>query len=80
MAEILPQKASASASSACAAFNWACVFIISYIFPYMQKALGEWVFLVFAGILAILCITTAIFLPESKGKHPEEVMQLLKAR
>jgi MFS transporter, SP family, solute carrier family 2 (facilitated glucose transporter), member 3 len=53
--------------------NWACNFIIGFIFPYMNEYLGPYSFAPFACILLATFVFAATLLPETQGTTPEQL-------
>ena len=73
VAEMFDAKYVAVAMSACSQLNWACNFIVGLGFPYMNKYLGPYSFLPFAGVLAATFMFALTVLPETQGTTPEEL-------
>jgi SP family facilitated glucose transporter-like MFS transporter 3 len=73
VAECFSAGSVASAMSACSLVNWACNFLVGLAFPYMQKYLGPYSFGPFAVFLLFTFVYTLMFLPETRGKTPEEL-------
>ena len=73
VAEMFDAKYVAVAMSACSQLNWACNFIVGLGFPYMNKYLGPYSFLPFAGVLAATFMFSLTVLPETQGTTPEEL-------
>jgi MFS transporter, SP family, solute carrier family 2 (facilitated glucose transporter), member 3 len=53
--------------------NWACNFIVGFVFPYMNAYLGPYTFAPFACVLLATFIFAATILPETQGKTPEQL-------
>ncbi|XP_053135120.1 solute carrier family 2, facilitated glucose transporter member 11-like isoform X2 [Hemicordylus capensis] len=68
MVEIFSQTFRPSAFVIVGFFNWAGLFLLGMIFPFIVEYLGPFCFLVFMGILAVSAIFIYLFLPETKGK------------
>ena len=74
LAEIFPDKIRAVAMGTCTFALWAACFILTYTFPMLNKALGNYgTFWIYAAI----CIFGYVFffrrLPETKGESLEEI-------
>ena len=54
--------------------NWFSNFIIAFCFPYLQKLLTHYVFLVFAVIVGLALVIIIKKMPETKGCTIEEIM------
>lgn len=63
----------AAAMSVSSQLNWACNFIIGFIFPYMNEYLGAYSFAPFAAVLLATFIFAATLLPETQGTTPEQL-------
>jgi SP family sugar porter-like MFS transporter len=74
IAEIFPNRIRGAAMSVAVVALWVACFVLTYTFPYLNKALGaSGTFWVYGGI----CIAGFFFvlsnLPETKGKSLEEI-------
>lgn len=72
-AEVYPTYAVGAASSSALVVNWLCNFIIGLIFPTLQSAMHEYVFLIFMGIAFVVALFIIIFVPETKQKSIEDI-------
>jgi SP family facilitated glucose transporter-like MFS transporter 3 len=73
VAEMFSAKYVATAMSTSSQVNWACNFIIGFVFPYMTKYLGPYSFGPFAVvILGMFCFAWFV-LPETQGTTPEQL-------
>jgi SP family facilitated glucose transporter-like MFS transporter 3 len=54
--------------------QWVCNFIVSLAFPFINDALGAYSFGPFAVVLLLTMTFAAIWLPETAGKTPEELL------
>jgi MFS transporter, SP family, solute carrier family 2 (facilitated glucose transporter), member 3 len=73
VAEMFSAKYVAAAMSASSQVNWACNFMIGFVFPYMTKYLGPYSFGPFAAVLlGVFCFAWFI-LPETQGTTPEQL-------
>jgi len=53
--------------------NWICTFLIVVSFPSIQKALGDYTFVIFMVFLIGFTVFTYFFVPETKNKTFEEI-------
>uniref|UniRef100_A0A670Y737 Solute carrier family 2 member 9 n=2 Tax=Pseudonaja textilis TaxID=8673 RepID=A0A670Y737_PSETE len=74
-AELFPQSQKPAAFMIAGIINWLCNFIVGLLFPFIQKGLQTYCFLVFAAV----CLVGATFLfcalPETKKKTLAEINQ-----
>jgi MFS transporter, SP family, solute carrier family 2 (facilitated glucose transporter), member 3 len=75
VAEMFDGKYVATAMSTASQLNWACNFVIGFIFPFMNKALGPYTFVPFACVLLGTFVFAATILPETQGTTPEELAE-----
>ena len=73
VAEMFDGKYVATAMSFASQMNWACNFLIGFIFPYMNKYLGPYSFGPFACVLLASFVFAATILPETQGTTPEQL-------
>ncbi|KAI7885029.1 general substrate transporter [Lichtheimia hyalospora FSU 10163] len=71
--ECVPTISISAACSAALVCNWFFNFIIGLIFPTLQSACGDYVFLIFVGITFLLALFIFFFLPETKRKSIEDI-------
>lgn len=72
--EILPAKVKAPGSSLGAFTNRFLAFVVSLTFVDIQEAIGEaGTFWMFGGFCLLGVFFTIFFLPETKGKSPEQI-------
>ncbi|KAG7379720.1 hypothetical protein PHYPSEUDO_008249 [Phytophthora pseudosyringae] len=79
-AEMFPPKSRTSATSIATMVNWLGLFIIGIVFPTMQEALGDYIFVPFAGLLALTLGFSLKFVPETKGRTLDEIQQDINAQ
>ncbi|KAI7901798.1 major facilitator superfamily domain-containing protein [Cokeromyces recurvatus] len=73
--ELTPTYASSSVGSVATCVNWAMNFLIGQCFPVIFARIAGYSFAIFA-VFAILAFTfTLIFLPETKGRSLESIVQ-----
>ncbi|KFD64869.1 hypothetical protein M514_01684 [Trichuris suis] len=78
VSELFMQNARGHATSVAVPVNWGAAFIVGWAFPPMQNAIGEYSFLVFAGFLTFFWLFTYKFVPETKNRSVEDVVEGLK--
>jgi hypothetical protein len=59
--------------------NWISTFLVSTLFPVIAGQLGDYTFLPFAIISALLWMVMYAMLPETKGRSVEEISALLES-
>ena len=64
----------------CTFANWVSNMTVAFAFPPIQKAIGTYSFLTFAGINTATFVFTLFFLPETKGLPAEENIQRLSLK
>jgi len=77
VAEMFDAKYVATAMSASCQLNWACNFIVAFVFPFMHEYLGAYAFVPFACVLLFTFVYALIWLPETQGTTPEELQKAL---
>ncbi|MEU7295148.1 sugar porter family MFS transporter [Streptomyces exfoliatus] len=79
--EIFPPSVRAEGSSTSTAVNWVSNFIVSLAFLPVANILGQGeTFWIFAGICALAFAFVTRFLPETRGRGPEEIERDLDHR
>jgi hypothetical protein len=58
-----------------AAFNWIANTLVALYFRDVNNALGNLSFLPFCGWLALAFVFTIVYVPETKGKSPAELLR-----
>ena len=71
--ELFAQSARPMATAIASTTNWTANFIIGLGFLPIQQALGPYIFVVFAVILAFFVLFTYKKVPETKNKTIEEI-------
>lgn len=74
-AEMFPPKSRTSATSIATMVNWLGLFIIGIVFPTMQSALGNFIYVPFAIMLSLTLAFSLKFVPETKGKTLDEIQE-----
>lgn len=71
--EYMPTQYAAGTAALGASTNWFCCFLVGLLFPPLQAAIQQYVFIIFAAI----CVAGALYIKfrgiESKGKTIEEI-------
>merc|ERR1712125_196482 len=79
LAELFPTEVRSVACSLATAMNWTFSFIVVLIFPSLQKAITqEGTFLLLSGICLLCFFFVLAFVPETRGKSVDEVLELLR--
>ncbi|XP_026465184.1 LOW QUALITY PROTEIN: solute carrier family 2, facilitated glucose transporter member 3-like [Ctenocephalides felis] len=73
--ELFDDKSRPSATTVAVVVNWGANFIVGLGFLPLQEALGAYVFLVFAGLLALFAIFVYFKVPETKNKTHAEIQR-----
>jgi len=72
--ELSPQESKGLSSSICYSFNWFCTFLVTQFEPILEEAAGtSVVFFIFSGICALGAVFMLFFVPETKGRTPEDM-------
>ncbi|KAJ4430980.1 hypothetical protein ANN_19573 [Periplaneta americana] len=58
--------------------NWGGNFIVGMTFPSVQSMIGQYSFLLFAASTVLLALFLKYYLPESKGRDPCDIAEMLK--
>ncbi|XP_026545475.1 solute carrier family 2, facilitated glucose transporter member 3-like isoform X1 [Notechis scutatus] len=65
-----PRPAAVAVAGFC---NWASNFLVGMLFPYAEKLLGPYVFLIFVAFLVFFFFFTFFKVPETKGRTFEDI-------
>ena len=77
--EVFPTAVRGRAAAIGAAVDWLANYILVIAFPFMQTGLGlGWTMVIFAFLCACAFVFVNRFLPETKGKSAEEIIQLFE--
>ena len=72
--ELFMQGPKSAAISLAVLVNWSANVLIGQLFPPLfDNVTKEWTFILFSVLLALFWMFTYAFLPETKGKRPEEM-------
>lgn len=78
--EIMPEHIKEIAVGFCMSFNWISAFINMKYAPLLMETIGlDFYSFVFAAICLACTIIILIFLPETKNKSHEEIMEMLSS-
>jgi len=80
VAEICPTSHRAQIMSLAAGINWFANLIVSFGYNPVAKAVKNYVWYIFAGVLLLGGVFVATTVPETKGKLPDEIEALLAGR
>lgn len=75
--EMLPEGPRATGMAIGAATNWMFTTVVALCFPLVQSALDNYSFVPFIVCIAATIAFTAVFVPETRGKTPSELMAWL---
>ncbi|GAA1304923.1 hypothetical protein GCM10009647_023150 [Streptomyces sanglieri] len=79
--EIFPPSVRAEGSSASTAVNWISNFIVSLAFLPLASAIGQGeTFWVFAAICVVAFVFVGRYVPETRGRTPEQIEEVLDRR
>ncbi|ORX74240.1 general substrate transporter [Linderina pennispora] len=76
--ELLPYYVLGSISGLAASINSLVLFVVSLLFPVLDKALGPYLFVPFAATNFITFLFACLFMPEAKGKTVVQVIHEYK--
>ncbi|XP_003822170.4 solute carrier family 2, facilitated glucose transporter member 7 [Pan paniscus] len=78
--EIFLQSSRRAAFMVDGAVHWLTNFIIGFLFPSIQEAIGAYSFIIFAGICLLTAIYIYVVIPETKGKTFVEINRIFAKR
>ncbi|MFB7032465.1 MFS transporter, partial [Streptomyces sp. NPDC056295] len=79
--EIFPPSVRAEGSSLSTAVNWVSNFVVSLAFLPLANLIGQGeTFWIFAGICLFAFLFVGRYLPETRGRDPEQIEEALDAR
>ncbi|XP_041377379.1 solute carrier family 2, facilitated glucose transporter member 3-like [Gigantopelta aegis] len=73
VAELFAQGPRSAAVSIAVLVNWSANFVVSLVFPIVQKAIADYSFIPFVILLAIFWLFTFFKVPETKGRTFDEI-------
>ena len=79
-AELFDPTAVGAASSVCVPVNWTTNIIVSVTFPALDAALNYYAFLPFAVFNLLLLMFTYSIVPETRGRTPADMANLIDER
>lgn len=79
-AEFFTSEARGKAISIAIFINWFSAFLTSVSFPFLEEALGNYTFLIFAGIQVVFAIFIMLFMPETKNKSIDEIVSMFNKK
>lgn len=80
ISELFPTSAKKSAMMVGSSCCHLGTLTVSFLFPLVQTAIGEWTFAIFATTTALSTVLTYFCVPETKGKSFERIQQDLRLR
>ena len=73
-AELFPKEAQGPMSSLATFFNWGCAFLVSAFSQDVENAIyASGLYFLFGAFCAVGIVFVLIFVPETKGKTPEDM-------
>ncbi|XP_032971240.1 solute carrier family 2, facilitated glucose transporter member 7-like isoform X2 [Rhinolophus ferrumequinum] len=78
--EIFLQSSRPAAFMVDGAVHWLTNFIVGFVFPSIQEAIGPYSFIIFAGICLLTAVYIYVVIPETKGKTFVEINQIFAKR
>ncbi|XP_035163512.3 solute carrier family 2, facilitated glucose transporter member 7 isoform X3 [Callithrix jacchus] len=74
--EIFLQSSRRAAFMVDGAVHWFTNFIVGFLFPSIQEAIGAYSFIIFAGICLLTAVYIYVVIPETKGKTFVEINRI----
>ncbi|RNA27414.1 solute carrier family facilitated glucose transporter member 1-like [Brachionus plicatilis] len=74
-AECFRQNSRSSAMALCSLVNWTSSLVLTLMFPFLQRLIHQYVFLVFTAIVSFSFLVIAKKVPETKGKSIDQIMK-----
>uniref|UniRef100_G1PG88 Solute carrier family 2 member 7 n=1 Tax=Myotis lucifugus TaxID=59463 RepID=G1PG88_MYOLU len=78
--EIFLQSSRPAAFMVDGAVHWLTNFIVGFMFPSVQEAIGAYSFIVFAGICLLTAVYIYVVIPETKGQTFVEINRIFAKR
>jgi MFS transporter, SP family, arabinose:H+ symporter len=77
--EVFPTEVRGQAAAIAAMVDWVANFAIIEVFPQWESGVGlAWVMMSFAALCVVGVVFVRIWLPETKGRSVEEIIQLFE--
>ncbi|NWX16585.1 GTR3 protein, partial [Aegotheles bennettii] len=80
VAELFSQGPRPAAMAVAGCSNWTSNFLVGMLFPYTEKLLGSYVFLIFLVFLVVFFVFTFFKVPETKGRTFEDISRGFEGR
>ncbi|XP_069774500.1 solute carrier family 2, facilitated glucose transporter member 5 isoform X2 [Narcine bancroftii] len=78
--EIFRQSSRPAAFMVAGSVHWICNFFVGLIFPFLERGIGEYSFIIFGIICLLTFVYIFIIIPETKNKTFLEISQILAKR
>ncbi|XP_012518001.1 PREDICTED: solute carrier family 2, facilitated glucose transporter member 7 [Propithecus coquereli] len=78
--EIFLQSSRPAALVVDGAVHWLCNFIVGFVFPSVQEAIGAYSFIIFAGVCLLTAVYIYVVIPETKGRTFVEINRIFAKR
>ncbi|XP_076994250.1 solute carrier family 2, facilitated glucose transporter member 7 [Tamandua tetradactyla] len=78
--EIFLQSSRPAAFMVDGAVHWLTNFIVGFVFPSVQEAIGPYSFIIFAGICLLTAVYIYVVIPETKGQTFVEINRIFAKR
>lgn len=79
ISETMPANLKEFGTSICLTIIWSLGFIITKLLPFSNEVLGlHGTMFLFAGVCLISAVLIVLFLPETKGKSHDVIMEILQ--
>merc|ERR1712150_141430 len=80
VSEMAPTSHRSILMSICSMANWFSAFVVVLVFPAQKNVLGSYVYVPFVAIVLLGFFFVWRFVPETKGKSVDEVMEEMRSR
>ncbi|XP_037355527.1 solute carrier family 2, facilitated glucose transporter member 7 [Talpa occidentalis] len=78
--EIFLQSSRPAAFMVDGAVHWLTNFVVGFVFPSIQEAIGAYSFIIFAGICLLTAVYIYVVIPETKGQTFVEINRIFAKR
>ncbi|CAF0733414.1 unnamed protein product [Brachionus calyciflorus] len=78
--ELFGSDSRGKATSLAVFINWFSNFIVTVSFPFIESAIGSYSFIVFGVLLIFFSVFMLLFVPETKNKTIEEIVDMFKRK